>query len=51
MLCHLPILVLLLVEDLKGFIGAHLLLEEGGHCGDRLWSAVGNWDLRPPGVT
>lgn len=47
-LCHLPILVFLPVEDLKSFFGACLLLEDGGHCGDRLWSAVGNRDIDPP---
>lgn len=46
-LCHLPILVFLPIEDLKGFFGACLLLEDGGHCGDRLWSTVGNRDINP----
>lgn len=46
-LCHLPILVFLPIEDLKGFFGACLLLEDGGHCGDRLWSAVGSRDIDP----
>lgn len=58
MLCHLPILVFLPVEDLEGFAGACLLLEEGWHCGDRLWSAVRNGTHSPmcnrsicPGLT
>lgn len=46
-LCHLPILVFLPIEDLKGFFGACLLLEDGGHWGDRLWSAVGSKDIDP----